>query len=125
MVISIGHDIIDISRIRAVYERYQMIFIQKVYTDEEIRYCFSRGNPFPSLAARFAAKEAVSKAFGCGIGRQLHWKSISVINDSNGKPNVQLDKLGMELIRKFRAKQTHLSLSHTQKLASAVAILTD
>lgn len=123
MVISIGHDIVDISRIRSVYERYGAIFLQKVYTEKEIHYCFSKKNPFPSLAVRFAAKEAVSKAFECGIGHQLRWRSISVTNDFKGKPSVQLDTLGTKLMQQFQAQRIHLSLSHTQGLASAVAIL--
>jgi holo-[acyl-carrier protein] synthase len=121
--ISIGHDIVEIARIQFAHKKYGNKFLQKIYTQNEIEYCFSKKNPFPSLAACFAAKEAISKVFFCGIGPQFHWKSAAVSHKINGRPIITLDQLGQNLLQQFQGTEVLISLTHTQTLASAVALL--
>jgi holo-[acyl-carrier protein] synthase len=121
--ISIGHDIVEIERIQFAYKKYGDKFLQKVYTPNEIEHCFSRKNPFPSLASRFAAKEAVSKAFHCGIGPQFHWKSAEVNHRDSGCPIIILDSLGQNLLQQFHGSEVLITLTNIQSLASAVALL--
>jgi holo-[acyl-carrier protein] synthase len=120
---SIGHDIVEINRIQSAYRKYGDKLLQKIYVPDEIQYCFSKKNPFPSLASCFAAKEAVSKVFRCGIGPQFHWKSAIVHHQSNGCPIILLDPLGQNLLQQFNGSAILISLTHTQSLASAIALL--
>jgi holo-[acyl-carrier protein] synthase len=89
----------------------------------EISYCLSHRVPGPFLAARFAAKEAISKAFGTGIGSQLGWQDMEVCRRETGEPYVVLHGAGLALFESRGAARLHLSLSHTQAYASAIAIL--
>ncbi|MDR1907166.1 MAG: holo-ACP synthase [Puniceicoccales bacterium] len=122
-IISIGHDIVEIARIQSTYPKYGNRFLQKIYTPNEIKYCFSKKNPFPSLASCFAAKEAVSKVFRCGIGPQFHWKSAEVNHQASGCPIIILDQLGQNLLQQFHGSEVLITLTNTQSLASAVALL--
>ncbi|MDR2812527.1 MAG: holo-ACP synthase [Puniceicoccales bacterium] len=122
-IISIGHDIVEITRIQSACQKYGDRFLQKIYTPNEIKYCFSKKNPFPSLASRFAAKEAVSKAFHCGIGPQFHWKSAEINHQINGRPIIILDPLGQNLLQQFHGSDILITLTDTLSIASAVALL--
>ena len=112
-----------IGRIRGVMERQGERFLQRVFSDEERIYCLGMKNPFPHLAARFAAKEAVSKAFTTGIGAELGWKSVSVYHGERHEPLVRLDEQGERLLKEVGATRVVLTLSHTQSAAMAVAAL--
>jgi holo-[acyl-carrier protein] synthase len=79
--------------------------------------------PGPFLAARFAAKEAISKAFGTGIGAQLSWHDMEVNHRASGEPFVILHGAGQRLLEERRARAVLISLSHTQNYAAAVAVL--
>jgi holo-[acyl-carrier protein] synthase len=122
-VLGVGTDIVECERIRGLVERHGDAFLERVFTQEERDYCKTLAKPWPSLAARFAAKEAVSKAFGTGIGAELGWTSIGVSRDANGAPSVVLDAKGAELLRKRGGRRIHLSLSHTSALAVAFAVV--
>lgn len=120
----IGIDGIEIERVRRAVLKHGDIFLNRVYTAEEICYCLEKKNPYPSLAVRFAAKEAIAKAFGVGIGAFLGWKSIRIFTNDRGAPNVELDNKAQDLLSKFKAQKILVSLSHTNSFAQAVAILT-
>ncbi|MDR0740196.1 MAG: holo-ACP synthase [Puniceicoccales bacterium] len=122
-ILSIGHDIVEINRIQSAYQKYGDKFLRKIYAPNEINYCFSKKNPFPSLASCFAAKEAVSKAFHCGVGPQFHWKSATVHHQINGRPLILLDPLAQNLLQQFNGSEILITLTHTQSLASAIALL--
>jgi holo-[acyl-carrier protein] synthase len=94
-----------------------------VFTEEERAYCFGMAHPHKHLAARFAAKEAISKSFTTGIGAQLGWRSMSVYHGSRKEPLVRLDSQGEELLRAVGATHILLTLSHTETIAMAVAAL--
>ncbi|NTU53086.1 MAG: holo-ACP synthase [Chlorobiaceae bacterium] len=82
----IGVDIVEIARIRSIYDRFGVTFMKKILTDAEMLQCLAKPDPVASLAGRFAAKEAVSKALGSGIAHGLGWHSIEVLNDEAGRP---------------------------------------
>ena len=98
-------------------------FMQRVLVAEEIAYCRSHKNLAPILAARFAAKEAIAKAFGTGIGAQLGWHDMEICRRASGEPWVVLHGRGLELFAARAAKQLHISLTHTENYAAATAIL--
>jgi holo-[acyl-carrier protein] synthase len=112
----IGVDIVEISRIRALYDRFGAVFMRRILTEAEIEQCLSRPDPVASLAGRFAAKEAVSKALGTGISRGLSWRSIEVLNDEAGKPLVTLHT-GDPSCR------VSISISHDRHSAIAMAVV--
>lgn len=122
-LIGLGADLIEVERVRGVMERQGERFLDRVYTDEERVYCLGMKVPFPHLAARFAAKEAVSKAFTTGIGAELGWKSISVYHGSRHEPLIRLDAKGEALLKQVGATHVLITLSHTQTSAMAVAAL--
>ena len=123
MILGTGIDIIEVGRIRASYEKFGDRFLNRVLHPAEIAYCLSHRNPAPFLAARFAAKEAVSKAFGTGIGGQLGWQDIVVGRKESGEPFVILHGGGQKLFQTRGGSRLQLSLSHTENYAAAIAIL--
>jgi holo-[acyl-carrier protein] synthase len=123
MILGTGIDIIEVARIRASHERFGDRFLKRVLRPDEIAYCFSHKNPAPFLAARFAAKEAISKAFGTGIGSLLGWQDMEVGHKTSGEPFVILHAGGRKLFEQRRGTTVHLTLSHTENYAAAVAVL--
>jgi holo-[acyl-carrier protein] synthase len=123
MILGVGMDIIEVARIRASHERFGERFLNRILHPAEIAYCLSHKSPAPFLAARFAAKEAISKAFGTGIGAQLGWHDMEVGRKESGEPFVILHGGGRELLKQRGARAVLISLSHTQNHAAAVAIL--
>jgi holo-[acyl-carrier protein] synthase len=90
---------------------------------DEISYCRAFQHPAQYVAARFAAKEAIAKAFGTGIGAQLGWHDLEIGRKESGEPFVILHGGGKELFAARHATQLLISLSHTHNYATAVAIL--
>jgi holo-[acyl-carrier protein] synthase len=123
MILGLGIDIIEVARVAASHERFGERFLNRVFLPDEIRYCLSHRRPGQFLAARFAAKEAISKAFGTGVGGQLGWLDMEVRRRDSGEPFVVLHGAGRKLLEERRARAVLLSLSHTQVHAVAVAIL--
>lgn len=123
MIVGIGIDLVEVERIEKAYEKFGARFLQRVLTPEESTYCLSHQRPGPFIAARFAAKEAVSKAFGTGIGAAIGWHQIEVRHKESGEPYVSLSGKGLDLFAARKANVIHLSISHTNTNAVAVAIL--
>ncbi|HEU6448418.1 MAG TPA: holo-ACP synthase [Verrucomicrobiae bacterium] len=123
MILGTGIDVIEVERIAASFEKYGEKFVNRILLPDEIAYCLSHRQPAPFLAARFAAKEAISKAFGTGIGAQLGWQDMEICRKESGEPFVILHGKGKTLFDSRGAKQLHISLSHTQTFAAATAIL--
>jgi holo-[acyl-carrier protein] synthase len=118
-----GVDLIEIDRVKQAHLKQGSRFIQRLFTPSEAKYCLKKKDPYPSLAGRFAAKEAVIKAFGHGFRKTWKWTHIEVARGTNGKPSIRM-KAGMEKLRKQRKiKQIHLSIAHHKKDAIAVVIL--
>jgi holo-[acyl-carrier protein] synthase len=123
MILGTGIDLIEVARIAASFEKFGERFVNRILLPDEIAYCQSHKDPAPFLAARFAAKEAVSKAFGTGIGAQLGWHDVEVRRKESGEPFVALHRKGAELFATRGGKKIHLSLTHTENYAAAVAVL--
>jgi len=123
MILGIGIDLIEVERIKSSYERFGDRFVNRILHPAETAYCLSHKEPAPHLAARFAAKEAISKAFGTGIGAELGWLDMEVRRKESGEPYVVLHGGGMKLLEERHARAVWLSLSHTQVHATAVAVL--
>lgn len=123
MILGVGIDLIEIERIKSSYERFGDRFVNRILHPAEIEYCRSHKEPAPFLAARFAAKEAISKAFGTGIGAKLGWLDMEVRRKETGEPYVVLHGEGLKLLEERKACVIWLSLSHTQAHATAVAVL--
>lgn len=123
MIIGVGCDIIEIERISQAIERNA--FIKRVFAPAEITYCQSRGTQAAaSFAARFAAKEAVLKAFGTGL-RGGRLQEIIIINDDAGKPQVELQGFFAVLAKQLGVQKINISLSHARNLAMAYIVMED
>ena len=122
-MLGIGVDIVETARIERSIERFGERFLKRVFTDGEREYCGAMPVPARHYAARFAAKEAVSKAFGTGIGKQVGWRDMEVKRKESGEPYLVLHGGAEELAGKLRVVQALISLSHTDQYAVANAIL--
>jgi holo-[acyl-carrier protein] synthase len=123
VILGVGIDLIEVERVEAAWKRFGDRFIGRILRPSELAYCLTHKRPGPFVAARFACKEAVSKAFGTGIGAQLGWKDIEICREESGQPFVVLHNKGRELLDQRGGRRIHLSLSHTEKHATAVALL--
>jgi holo-[acyl-carrier protein] synthase len=123
LILGSGIDIIEVDRIEAAYAKFGERFVGRILCAAELAYCFSHKSPGPFLAARFAGKEAISKAFGTGIGAQLGWHDMEICRKDSGEPYVVLHGKGQSLLAARGGRIVHISLSHTEKHAAAVAIL--
>lgn len=115
---STGVDIVEIERIASTIERFGERFIRKVYTEREARFCRGR---VPELAARFAAKEAISKALGTGI-RGVAWREMEVLPDPRGKPLVFLHGNAAKRAEELGLTEFAISLTHSRDLAMAFVV---
>ncbi len=116
----IGVDVVDVKRMEAIINEQREPFLDKVFTEHERRYCESKANPHQHFAARFAAKEAVSKAMQTGWSGKFRWKDVEVVNEESGAPSVVLSN---EVAKILKASRIHLSLSHTENTVVAFAII--
>jgi len=123
MILGLGIDIIEVARVQGSLDRFGERFLKRLLLPGEITYCQSHAAPGQFVAARFAAKEAISKAFGTGIGAQLGWHDMEICRKESGEPFVVLHGGGKELFAARGAKQLLITLSHTQAYATAAAIL--
>lgn len=121
MIIGIGTDIIDVSRMDRVLKSNPR-FVEKVFTPGEIEYCESRAHRSQSYAARFAAKEAVMKALGTGWDKGVSWQDIEVCHDENGSPTVLITGITEIKYKEKGMRKIHLSISHEKGFAIAFAI---
>jgi holo-[acyl-carrier protein] synthase len=121
--LGIGIDLVENARIAEAIARHGDAFLGRIFTAGEIAYCQRQADPAPHLAARFAAKEAVAKAFGCGIGASLAFAEIEVVRAESGAPSLRLNGKGETLARERRVASIWVSLSHTASHAIAQVIL--
>jgi holo-[acyl-carrier protein] synthase len=121
MVLGLGIDIIEIARVRKSIDTYGENFLNKVYTENEIKYCNSKFNKYQHFAARFAAKEAVYKALTSGWKEGLRWKDIEVQNDTSGMPSIKPSGRLQSFLSEN--SQLRVSISHSDNYVTAVAII--
>jgi holo-[acyl-carrier protein] synthase len=125
MVLGLGTDLIEIERIQGSIEQYGERFLERVFTVGEIAYCRRKKQSAESFAARFAAKEAGAKALGTGISRGVSWREIEVTREMGQRPMLHFRGRAGELAKALGVRRVHLTLSHSRKLAIAVALLED
>lgn len=119
-----GIDIVEIDRIQRAIDKSGQAFIRRVYTTREIEYCEAKGVArASSYAARFSAKEAVSKALGTGISRGISFQDIEVVNDASGKPSVLLYGEAEKRFREICGISMDISLTHSRDYAAAYAVI--
>ncbi len=119
----IGVDLVENARIEHSLERFGERFLRRVFTAGEIEYSQSMKYPARHLAARFAAKEAVSKAFGTGIGKSMGWKDIDVRRKESGEPYVVLGGGAKTLAEERNVTKVSITLSHTEHHAMAMIVV--
>lgn len=123
MIIGIGFDIIEVSRIESALNRWGEKFEKRIFTEKEICYCKSKNNRFQRLACRFAAKEALFKALGTGWRNNMKWTEIEVYNDGLGKPYLLLSGKTLQLSQQLGVNNLFLSITSTQNYGAAQVIL--
>ena len=121
-VLGIGVDIVEIERFAASMQRSGQSLIERIFLPEEQAYCSPQREPARCFAVRFAAKEAVSKALGTGIGAQLGWRDIEICRKASGEPFVVLHGTGAETARRMGVREVLISLSHSEHYAVASTI---
>jgi holo-[acyl-carrier protein] synthase len=122
-VIGIGVDLIECARIQHSLDRFGERFLHRVFTEGEIEYSMSMKFPARHLAARFAGKEAVAKAFGTGIGKAMSWRNIDIQKKPSGEPFLVFSGPAQELARERGVTSALVTLSHTDHHAVAVVVL--
>lgn len=122
-ILGTGIDIVETARVQDSLEKFGERFLKRCFWPDEVAYCQSMKFPALHLAARFAAKEAISKAFGTGIGSQLGWKDMEIHKRDSGEPFVTLHGKGEELARSRGVTAIYVSLSHCKEYAAAHAVI--
>ena len=121
-IVGIGSDIVECVRVGKMIEEHGELFLCRVFTDKEIRYCQSRQRATQHFAALWAAKEAILKCMGLSWRRGLSWTDIEVRNDPSGKPLVMLCGAARDLAEQQRISDILLTLSHCRAYATAYTI---
>lgn len=122
MIVGVGIDVVDTSRMQALIERHGERFEKRVFTPSEISYCRGKKHPFLHYSARFAAKEAAVKALGTGFGQGIRLTDISIENDGNA-PRILLRNRAQEIADELGVSRFHVSLSHERSAAVALVVL--
>lgn len=123
MIFGIGIDIIEISRVKALYDEYGDEIVRKLFTEKEISYCMGKAFPERSFSARFSAKEAFLKALGTGLSSGISWKQIEIENAESGKPNIVCDADLQNILNEKKISNIHLSIAHSENYAVAMVVL--
>lgn len=118
--LEIGTDIVSIQRIQAAVGRHGSTFLDRIFTSAELELANILSDPAPFYAGRFAAKEAISKALGCGFGELLSWSDIEILREASGKPKA---KLSPEASKRFNHPHIKISISHEKEFAVASALI--
>jgi holo-[acyl-carrier protein] synthase len=124
MIVGVGVDIVDISRLERSIAEYGERFINRVFTPGEIEYCERLARKGERYATRFAAKEAARKAIGAATPvKALVWREVEIISSTEGAPQLQFHGRAAELVKELRVARAHVSLSHGQDQAVAFVVL--
>jgi holo-[acyl-carrier protein] synthase len=122
VIIGLGTDIIEIVRIGRMIERHGESFLNRVYTEDEIRYCQRRKESYQHYAARWAAKEAVMKTLGTGFVRGVGWQDIEVCVQRSGQPTIDVHGGARDLAEQLKIEEILISMSHSRAYATATAL---
>lgn len=122
-IFGIGIDVVEVERIASSMDEFGERFANRVFTQAERDYCEKQKRPEIHYAARFAAKEAVAKALGTGIGQDLAWLDMEIRRRESGEPEVFLTGDGEEFAKANHIAQIKISLTHAQHYAAANAVV--
>ncbi|HTA75532.1 MAG TPA: holo-ACP synthase [bacterium] len=122
MIVGMGVDLIEIERVKKAHLKHGQRFIDRLFTASEAKYCLRKSDPYPSLAGRFAAKEAVIKAFSHGFGGRWKWTHIEVTKELSGKPTLKLHGIMEKLRVDRKINHVHLTIAHSKRDATATVI---
>jgi holo-[acyl-carrier protein] synthase len=122
MIVGLGVDIAEVSRIEAAIARYGCAFLKRIYTAAEIAYCEKHRNRAERFAGRFAAKEAGMKALGTGWSHGVRWVDIEVVREPSGKPTLKLSGASRAIADRLGVRSIALSITHTGNTALAQVI---
>jgi holo-[acyl-carrier protein] synthase len=121
-VFGIGIDVVEVERIASAIGRHGEPFLSRIFTAAERAYCESHKQPAMHYAARFAAKEAVSKALGTGIGGDAALRDLEIVNDDKGAPKLRLSGAAEAFAKQHGITEIQISLTHARDYAAANAI---
>jgi holo-[acyl-carrier protein] synthase len=119
----IGIDVVKVERLVAALERFGERMERRLFTAGELAYCRTFHDPLPHLAARFAAKEAASKALGTGMSQGVGWKDFEVIQPGGRQPRLEFHGKGREIFDSLGCTASHLSLTHDGGIAIACVVI--
>lgn len=123
MIAGIGVDIAETARFEQLFARFGERFARRLLTEDELDEFERRRRPVAYLATRFAAKEAVAKAFGTGIGRELSFRSVQIDNDADGRPRLRFIAAGERLVAQRGVRNALISLSDEKHYVVAMVVL--
>ena len=123
MIFGIGIDLVEVDRLRSSVKKFGDKFLNRIFTENEIKYCQTKFNSYQHYAVRFAAKEALLKAIGTGLRSGMTWHQIEIVNDTQAKPSIITYGECQKFLQKLEIKKIELSLSHTKDHGVAVVIL--
>lgn len=121
-IIGIGTDIVECPRIGRMVENHGELFLRRVYTEREIRYCQARKHAIEHFAGRWAAKEAILKALGTGWSRGVGWTEIEIRNGEDGQPHVRVCGAAKDAAIRRKVGDIRVTIAHCRTYATAYAI---
>ena len=119
----IGIDVVEVERIASSIDEFGNKFTERVFTESERAYCESQKRPYLHYAGRFAVKEAVAKAFGTGIGKDVGWLDMQVVRAESGEPSIQLSGVAKNFAEQNQIEVIKISLTHAKHYAAANAVV--
>jgi holo-[acyl-carrier protein] synthase len=121
-VFGVGIDLVNVGRLKAVFDRYPERFRARIFTRTETEFCETLGDKYPSYAGRFAAKEAFSKALGTGLRGAIGWTEIDVLDNEKTRPTIRVTGRAAAILG---GRKVHLSISHLSDYATAIVVIED
>jgi holo-[acyl-carrier protein] synthase len=121
-IFGIGIDVVEVERIASSMAEFGERFASRIFTERERAYCDAQKRPEIHYAARFAAKEAIAKAFGTGIGKELGWLDMEIVRKESGEPQLLLTGAGKDFADTMGIAEVKISLTHAQHYAAANAV---
>lgn len=122
MIVGLGTDIVEIERIGRMIERHGDVFVQRIFTADEIEYCRQRKHCAEPFAGRWAAKEAVMKVLGTGFVQGVSFQDLEVVSEPSGRPRIVLRGGAERLAKQLGIREVLITISHCHEYATAMAI---
>ncbi|MGC3968767.1 MAG: holo-ACP synthase [Pirellulales bacterium] len=122
-VIGIGSELVECLRVARMIERHGELFINRVYTAAEIKFCNSRKHATQHFAGRWAAKEAVMRALGVRSRKGFDWRDVEIRRDKSGRLTAAFRGAARDLIEQWNVGDIHLTIAHCRAVATATALV--